>query len=105
MKTEPTQSPPGVAPRRLVVPAGIFERPENPPAFPQASPEMVIPGQSALATQGMTLRDYFAAKIINGLLNDANIYDNQRFAASEDYASISYRIADAMLAERQKGSK
>ncbi|EOD6527525.1 hypothetical protein ACJ2CC_000619 [Klebsiella pneumoniae] len=49
---------------------------------------------------GMTLRDYFAAKIINGILSDPNA------GLLEDdlsrYAVIAYKAADAMIKERGK---
>lgn len=66
------------------------------PAFP--SPEWsdahgtVIP-----AEYGMTMRDYFAAKALQGLLSDTNMQ-----AANEQFALFSYKMADAMLAERSK---
>lgn len=47
---------------------------------------------------GMTLRDYFAAKVINGILSDPNT------GLLEDdlsrYANIAYKAADAMLKAR-----
>ncbi len=47
---------------------------------------------------GMTLRDYLAAKAINGILSDpdAGLLDDDL----ERYAAISYRLADAMLRVR-----
>lgn len=48
---------------------------------------------------GMTLRDYFAAKVINGILSDPNA------GLLEDdltrYANIAYKAADAMLKARE----
>ncbi len=50
--------------------------------------------------EGMTLRDYFAAKVINGILSDPNA------GLLEDdlsrYAGIAYKAADAMIKERNK---
>jgi hypothetical protein len=46
------------------------EQEDGGPAFPQASPEMVITGQSMGETQGMSLRDYFAAA--SEFLHNAN---------------------------------
>ena len=59
------------------------------PAFP------VPPMENCYAPTGMTLRDYFAAKAMQGML-----------AASENYqthemAMYAYDIADAMLAVRE----
>jgi len=48
-------------------------------------------------TIGITLRDYFAGQALTGLLADT-----RRDAAPEDFARIVYRLADAMLAEREK---
>lgn len=47
---------------------------------------------------GMTLRDYFAAKVINGILSDpdAGLMDDDL----ERYARIAYKAADAMLKAR-----
>jgi hypothetical protein len=48
--------------------------------------------------EGMTLRDYFAAKALQGLMNE------QSYGASSWHldAKAAYEIADAMLAERKK---
>ena len=46
---------------------------------------------------GMTLRDYFAAKAMTGLLT-AEIVGEY---SNEHVAEISYRIADAMLKARE----
>ena len=44
---------------------------------------------------GMTLRDYFAAKTLQGLLSNRNAE-----AAIDEFAAKSYRMADAMLKAR-----
>jgi hypothetical protein len=49
-------------------------------------------------TTGMSLRDYFAAKAMTGLLT-AEIVGEY---SNEHVAEISYRIADAMLKARQE---
>ena len=75
------------------------------PAFPQASPEMVITGQSIEETQGMSLRDYFAAHApITGewFLSARKQTDDPRVAARA-LVEWAYVYADAMLAERAKG--
>jgi hypothetical protein len=59
------------------------------PAFP-------CPTISIGQHQGMTLRDYFAAKAMTGLLT-AEIVGEY---SNEHVAEISYRIADAMLKTR-----
>ena len=47
-------------------------------------------------TQGMTLRDYFAAKAMQGLLAD-EAYGNEQ----DSTASWCYAMADAMLRARE----
>jgi hypothetical protein len=46
-------------------------------------------------TGGMTLRDYFAAKAMQGYLAQNKAYD------FEDIAAVSFRMADAMLKARE----
>jgi hypothetical protein len=46
---------------------------------------------------GMTLRDYFAAKVLGGL---ASAYHENWTA--ERVAEVAYELADRMLAEREK---
>lgn len=65
----------------------------NPPAFPLHNHGAQTLG---LHVTGMTLRDYFAAKAMQGLLSsDVN-------APLETFAKQSYKVADAMLAAREK---
>lgn len=45
--------------------------------------------------QGMTLRDWFAGKAMQAILNDAEIF-------WEGAAPLAYQYADAMLKERSK---
>lgn len=47
---------------------------------------------------GMSLRDYFAAKALAGMLADPN-FDDGAIRAAE----LAFLVADAMLAERAKG--
>lgn len=65
------------------------------PAFPQVdlkdSYGMLVPDRQS----GMTLRDYFAAKAMQAILNDAEIF-------WEGAAPLAYQYADAMLKERSK---
>lgn len=54
--------------------------------------------QSGLnADPGMSLRDYFAAKSLQGLLSDQN-----RDGSFKEYASDAYAYADAMLKAREQ---
>jgi len=50
---------------------------------------------------GMTLRDYFAAAAISGLVNCEPVADeNDTDAPARQLAKDAYRVADAMLKER-----
>jgi hypothetical protein len=60
---------------------------KNPLAFP-THPD------GALINDGMTLRDYFAAKAMQGLLSDPDWRQDMDF---EDTAHAAYKQADAML--------
>jgi hypothetical protein len=63
---------------------------KNEPAFPAPA------GVSHITEQGMTLRDYFAAKAMQTMLgwdNDHTIWDS--------YAEDAYMMADAMLKARE----
>jgi hypothetical protein len=62
------------------------EKLDGGPAFPVSAP--------GLKMIGMTLRDYFAAKAMQAIANE-------RFNA-EFLAEYAYKIADAMLDEREK---
>ncbi len=65
----------------------------NQPAFPVQS--VYIEDQET-NSRGMTLRDYFAAKAMQGLLSsDVN-------APLEIFAKQSYKVADAMLVAREE---
>jgi hypothetical protein len=48
--------------------------------------------------EGMTLRDYFAAKAMQGMLSGRNNLPLER----DKWAIAAYELADAMLAERTK---
>ena len=54
-------------------------------------------------TGGMTLRDYFAAKAMQSILTSC--YDDTPEHDAGSVATLSYAIADAMLAERAKGGE
>lgn len=79
---------------------------KNEPAFPMFKPrienycqEEVIPG--------MTLRDYFAAKAMNGMLTRFWVNEEgRRFEVDQNWlATNAYRYADAMLAERSRDNE
>ena len=58
----------------------------NPHAFP-------IVGQWGVTEQGMTLRDYFAAKAMQALIDKDTFF--------VDVAEGAYKVADAMLKARE----
>ncbi len=73
----------------------------NPPAFPGKQKALLIKSEhSDIAKQyeidqnGMTLRDYFAAKAMQGLLSDPDWRQDMDF---EETAHAAYKQADAML--------
>lgn len=71
----------------------------NPAAFP--SPGVVIPDAGARqqgAYEGMTLRDYFAAKAMQAAATNQKGADGFTF---EQRAEWAYQQADAMLKARQ----
>ena len=65
---------------------------KNEPAFPQIS-EL---GDIAATSQGMTLRDYFAAKAMQGMVSAKLNYGYLSRMARD-----AYDIADAMLEARE----
>ena len=75
----------------------------NPPAFP-VFPE--TGGGHAAAFQGMTLRDYFAAKAMQGMLTSPEflvvVTADQAVGgnAKERVSNIAFAYADAMLKAR-----
>ena len=73
------------------------KKPQNPKAFPDS-----------YNYKGMDLRDYFAAKAMQGLVSNEIIAGNiAKYAKQNDLggnnaiAIISYNIADAMLKQRE----
>jgi hypothetical protein len=65
----------------------------NIPAFPAPA------GVSHITEQGMTLRDYFAAKAMQGMFN---YWDENPHLEFEHIANCSYDMADAMMKARDK---
>lgn len=62
------------------------------PAFPST----VESNTGTMFFVGMTVRDYFAAAAFQGLLADG------AGGSDADLASIAFRLADAMMAERER---
>lgn len=68
------------------------------PAYPCEVFDTAVDGMQQ--TYGMSLRDYFAAAVVNGLMQLARPTDTDWNPAID--ASCAYQVADAMLAERDK---
>ncbi|AKQ59697.1 hypothetical protein ACR55_01827 [Bordetella hinzii] len=66
------------------------------PAFPHIEP----PGKGFSIEPGMSLRDYFAAKAMQGILA-AQIHGFNDRPANGPFASMAYEMADAMLKARE----
>lgn len=78
----------------------MMSKPDGGPAFPCRTPMYQIEGDNIkLIGEGMTLRDYFAAKALEGLLAPIT-----GIPILPNLAKLSYEIADAMLKEREKTS-
>lgn len=72
------------------------QKPHNPPAFVSQMPiPQKIGPPKLIINLGMSMRDYFAAKVVQTLAKD--IYANLDQLAEE-----AYNIADAMLRRREK---
>lgn len=73
------------------------------PAFPIDTIESTDEGRIIVAKGGMSLRDYFAAAALSGILakgtNEGRQWDNSYYS---QVAAMSYQVADSMLAERSK---
>jgi len=68
---------------------------KNPPAFPNVSIR-TKEGIEVYGDSGMSLRDYFAARAMQGLFSESFT------PRKEDIAKASYLMADAMLAAREE---
>lgn len=52
--------------------------------------------------EGLTVRDYFAAKAMQAMISNPSIIDNDSDGAVNYAASASYKFADAMLKAREE---
>ena len=72
----------------------------NPPAFPAPA------GVSHITEQGMTLRDYFAAKAMQVLMTETDGINDDNSGSpswqSSEVAELAYEQADAMLVAREQ---
>jgi hypothetical protein len=76
----------------------MTERDDGGQAFPLPPASFGLSGDISYAEDGMTLRDYFAAKALQGLIATAEDPYKIRTAL----ATEAYDLADAMLKERAK---
>lgn len=72
------------------------------PAFPAIIPLIHSEQQGKdypdYSEAGMTLRDYFAAKTLQGMLASGNL---PKSVQDEELATAAYQVADAMLKARE----
>ena len=67
------------------------------PAFPCASDHRY--------QKGMTLRDYFAAKVLQGLITKGTYTCvSMGLNRNNDYELLAYKVADRMIAARKEGA-
>ena len=66
------------------------------PAFPTL--DYITPERLAYNSVGMSLRDYFAAKAMQGMISNPDCTGDRK----QDVVREAYEFADAMLEERAK---
>jgi hypothetical protein len=76
------------------------------PAFPSTNAIATASGVMTQGHPGMTLRDYFAAKamqsVIDGSWPDLQLKPKDKLTPVENSALFAYEIADAMLKAREE---
>ena len=73
----------------------------SPPAFPSGN-DVTLGDWRSHGHSGMTLRDYFAAKAMQGLMHNYHPCDFlEHNGWLEDISMASYQLADAMLRVRE----
>ncbi|HHR6572385.1 hypothetical protein ABN197_18860 [Providencia alcalifaciens] len=65
-----------------------------------AFPASGHPDMQFVAQEGMSLRDYFAAKALQGMLSNEQCHPFGMSFSEEYHADCAYRMADAMLKAR-----
>ena len=70
-------------------------KPNNPFAFPYSD------GLNGYMQDGMTLRDYFAAKAMQSMLSNSSMYRFLSIVAFREISKYSYEISDEMLKQRE----
>ena len=83
---------------------------DNPKAFPSGTQQDGYNTGATAAHEGMTLRDYFAAKALQGFMAGPSMEVLEEAAATSGLdqqtfiVRTAYQMADAMLAERESSS-
>lgn len=87
----------------------MLKQTDGGPAFPteEAHKNTYSPGPGRVVYEGMSIRDYFAAQVIGGMLanHTIEIQEEDRpegWTDAQCLALTAYSIADAMLKEGQK---
>ena len=75
-------------------------RDESGSAFPCAQREMKDGSWNQSFDPGMSLRDYFAAKAMQGFISNAEVHTFVMHSYLPTVAEAAYDLADAMLAAR-----
>ena len=70
-------------------------------AFPRKGSDSNEPEQASWQS-GMTLRDYFAAAALTGMVSNLNSYEEGHGGVTDTYSGLAYKYADSMLAARDK---
>jgi len=80
----------------------------NPPAFPGKQKALLIKSEHSdiakeyeIDQNGMTLRDYFAAKAMQGLFASNTEHDHEDEHIFDAIAEAAYKQADAMMKARE----
>ena len=63
-------------------------------------PAFAVAELANIKWEGMTLRDYFAAKAMQGIISSEQ-HGDEEFVTPEMYARDAYKYADAMLKARE----
>jgi uncharacterized membrane protein YdjX (TVP38/TMEM64 family) len=61
-----------------------------------------FPSNFVASLNGMSLRDFFAATALHGILSAGELWTNAARQAGGDVVQLAYSYANAMLAEREK---
>lgn len=72
-------------------------------AFPRSGAMLQVKRDQVvtiLPQAGMSLRDYFAAAAMQAFMTDHTIGPEPKAELAERVAAVSYKVADAMLAQR-----